>query len=89
MEYNSIISDNRKQGHSPGDTAKEPKKRLRQTIALAIAFLILYSGILLYIEQRQYNNIVMKDSVYKTELVRRRKYHRGTLRRQRHGGPCP
>ena len=49
---------------------KEPKKRLRQTIALAIIFLILYSGILLYIEQRQYNDIVMKDSVYKTEVVR-------------------
>ena len=49
---------------------KEPKKRLRQTIALAIIFLILYSGILLYIEERQYNDIVMKDSAYKTELVR-------------------
>ena len=49
---------------------KDPKKRLRQTIALALVFLIIYAGVLLCIEQRQYNDLIMKDSVYKTEAVR-------------------
>ena len=49
---------------------KDPKKRLRQTIALALIFLIIYAGVLLCIEQRQYNDLIMKDSVYKTEAVR-------------------
>ena len=49
---------------------KDPKKRLRRTIALALVFLIIYAGVLFCIEQRQYNDLIMKDSVYKTEAVR-------------------
>ena len=49
---------------------KEPVKRLKQTIVIAIAFLILYTAVLVFIEQRHYGDLIMKDSQNKTESVR-------------------
>ena len=49
---------------------KDPVKRLKQTIAVAIAFLIVYTGIMLYIEQRHFDELIAMDSMNKTEAVR-------------------
>lgn len=49
---------------------KDPKKRLRQTSALAIVFMIIYSAFILFINLRQYNDLIMKESTYKSETVR-------------------
>lgn len=49
---------------------KEPVKRLRQTIAIAIIFLVVYTAIMLSVEQRYNRELVMADSVNKTESVR-------------------
>ena len=49
---------------------KDPVKRLRQMIAVAVVFLIAYTGIMLYIEMRHYDELVMMDSKNKTEAVR-------------------
>ena len=49
---------------------KDPVKRLKQTIAVAIAFLIIYTAIMLTISQRHYEDLIVLDSVNKTEAVR-------------------
>ena len=49
---------------------KDPVKRLKQTIAVAIVFLIIYTGIMLSISQRHYEELIILDSVNKTEAVR-------------------
>ena len=49
---------------------KDPVKRLKQTIAVAIVFLIVYTGIMLSISQRHYEELIILDSVNKTEAVR-------------------
>lgn len=49
---------------------KDPVNRLKQTIAVAIVFLIVYTGIMLSISQRHYEELIILDSVNKTEAVR-------------------
>lgn len=49
---------------------KEPVKRLKQTIAVAIVFLIIYSAVMLFISRRHYDELILMDSVNKTEAVR-------------------
>ena len=49
---------------------KDPVKRLKGTIAVAIVFLIVYTAVMFNIEQRHYNELIMADSVNKTESVR-------------------
>ena len=49
---------------------KDPVKRLKQTIAVAIVFLIVYAGIMLSISQRHYGDLIVLDSMNKTEAVR-------------------
>lgn len=49
---------------------KDPVKRLKGTIAVAIVFLIVYTAALFNIEQRHYNELIMADSANKTEAVR-------------------
>ena len=49
---------------------KEPVKRLKQTIAVAIIFLIIYSAVMLFISRRHYDELILMDSVNKTEAVR-------------------
>ena len=49
---------------------KKPVKKLKQTIAIAIAFLILYTAVLVSIEQRHYRELIMKDSQNKMESFR-------------------
>ena len=49
---------------------KDPVKRLKGTIAVAIVFLIVYTAVMFNIEQRHYDELIMADSVNKTESVR-------------------
>ena len=49
---------------------KDPVKRLRKTIAVAVVFLIAYTAVMLYIEQRHNEELIMADSINKTESVR-------------------
>ena len=49
---------------------KDPVKRLKGTIAVAIVFLIVYTAVMFNIEQHHYNELIMADSVNKTESVR-------------------
>ena len=52
------------------ETMKEPVKRLAQTILVAIVFLIVYTGVLLYVEKKNYDDLIMADSYNKVEAVR-------------------
>lgn len=49
---------------------KEPVKRLIQTIIVAILFLAVYTGGLLYTEKRHYDDLIMADCSNKSEVVR-------------------
>ena len=49
---------------------KEPVKKLIQTIIVAILFLLVYTGIMLYIEKHHYDELIMADCRNKTEVVR-------------------
>ena len=49
---------------------KDPRKRLRQTSVLALVFMIIYSAFILFIELRQYNDLIIKESTCKSETVR-------------------
>ena len=49
---------------------KNPVKRLIGTIVVALVFLIVYTALLLNIEQRHNNELIMSDSINKTESVR-------------------
>ncbi len=49
---------------------KDPVKRLKLTIAVAAALLLLYSVIMLFMERRQYHELIMKDTANKAEAVR-------------------
>ena len=49
---------------------RDPVKRLKGTIAVAIVFLIVYTVVMFNIEQRHYDELIMADSVNKTESVR-------------------
>ena len=49
---------------------KDPVKRLKQTIAIAIIFLVAYTAVMLGVEQHYNRELVMADSVNKTESVR-------------------
>lgn len=49
---------------------KDPGKRLGQTIAAAIIFLIVYAAVMLNFEQRHNTDLIMADSVNKTESLR-------------------
>ena len=52
------------------ETMKEPLKRLKQTIAVAVICIILYSLILLYIGQRHYDAMITADNSTTTEAIR-------------------
>ena len=49
---------------------RDPVKRLKGPIAVAIVFLIVYTAVMFNIEQRHYDELIMADSVNKTESVR-------------------
>ena len=49
---------------------KDPLKRLKQTIAVAVICIILYSLIMLYIGQRHYDAMITADNSTKTEAIR-------------------
>lgn len=49
---------------------KDQVKRLKQTIAVAIVFLIIYCVIMLYISQQHYSELISMDTANKTEAVR-------------------
>ena len=49
---------------------KDPVKRLIQTIIVAILFLVVYTGTMLYTEKKHYDDLIMADCQNKTEVVR-------------------
>ena len=43
---------------------KDPVKRLIQTIIVAILFLVVYTGTMLYTEKKHYDDLIMADLKY-------------------------